>query len=97
MSKYHTKQVVEARRFTDEASAEDVAAWCNDAITYTGTSHGHTTPPWQMHTCVTVLGPRAGGKGFADVGDWIVKHANGEHEVLSDEEFTAEYEASSDE
>lgn len=92
--RYQTKpvapEVVDARQFTDEAAAEDLAEWC-DAITYTGDRHGHTDPPWQMHTCITpeVTG---GGKGHADVGDWIVKHADDTIEVLPPEDFAGEFE-----
>ncbi len=86
---------VEGRQFTDEAEAEDLAEWC-DGYAYTGTQHGHTSPPWQMHTC---LNPEVidGSKGYVEVGDWIIKHAGvDEVEVLSAEEFTAKYEAAGD-
>jgi hypothetical protein len=99
MSRYRARPTVpaevEARQFTDEADAEDLAEWC-EGFSYTGRLHGHTHPPWQMHTCITLTEVReADSRGDALVGDWIVKHADG-FEVLSSEEFTAGYEAAGD-
>lgn len=88
--------LVQARQFTG-TNAEELADWCQ-GLTYTGTRHGHTRPPWQLHTCVTPPEVIPGGKGHADPGDWIVRLAAadadgcGLYEVLSAEEFGERYE-----
>jgi hypothetical protein len=65
----------EARRFGDEHQAQSLADWI-DGIPYTGNQHGHTDPPWQQHTCIT-LPDGAPGKSTAGIGDWIIKGADG--------------------
>ena len=67
----------EARQFSDKRQAESLAGWTG-GVWYEGTAHGHTTPPWQLHVCVTpgrvaVDCP----KQFAEIGDWIIKAADG--------------------
>lgn len=90
MSRYQTRpvapEVVDARQVTDTTAA-DVAQWC-DALVYTGSWHGHTTPPFQFHTCITLLDPDKA----AYSGDYVVKHADGTFEVCDPAEFTERFE-----
>jgi hypothetical protein len=90
MSRYQTRPVapvvVDARQITD-ATARDVAEWC-DATCYTGSQHGHTTPPWTMHTCITLAEPDQG----AYAGYWVVRYTDGTFEVFEPGEFTARFE-----
>jgi hypothetical protein len=75
--------MIEARRFGDEHQAESLADWC-EATVYTGTAHGHTSPPWHTHTCITpmTLANRE-GKGHADIGDWIIRYPDGSVEIAA--------------
>jgi hypothetical protein len=84
-----------ARQWTPGTDPQELADWC-DGHVYTGTSHGHTTPPWQMHSCVNPNITDDSPKGFADPGDWIVRvrdDAGGWslYEVLSPAQFEAKY------
>ena len=83
-----------ARQWTPETDPEELARWC-DGWTYTGTQHGHTDPPWAMHTCLDLSTSDASPKGHADPGDWIVivaEDPDGDtYEVLSPAEFGAKY------
>jgi hypothetical protein len=85
-------ETVEAWQFSGDEIAEDIAEWC-EGTSYWGKSHGHTSPPWSYHTCVTPAETIDGGKGHADPGDWIVRLADYLYEVLSPEEFAEKYEA----
>lgn len=72
-----TARNFEARRFGDEHQAQSLADWIG-AITYTGSQHGHTNPPWQPHTCITPDHVTEDSeKGHADIGDWIIRAADG--------------------
>lgn len=62
----------EARRFGDEHQAESLAAWIG-GIAYTGDRHGHTSPPWLPHICITPPEVPAEGKTVAETGDWIIR------------------------
>lgn len=74
---------VDARQVTD-ATADEIAAWC-DAMVYRGIQHGHTTPPFTQHTCITL-------DAAAYEGDWVVRYPDGEFYVFSPEEFAAAFE-----
>jgi hypothetical protein len=82
--------LVEARQWTPDTDPEELADWCG-GWTYTGTQHGHTSPPWQMHTCITTDPDFCGGKGHADPGDWIVRIQPDLFRVVTPEEFTQDY------
>jgi hypothetical protein len=88
-------QVVRARQWAPGTDPEELAGWC-DGWTYTGTQHGHTTPPWAVHTCINLATADCSPKGYADPGDWIVivtEDPDGDlYEVLSPAEFEARYE-----
>jgi hypothetical protein len=87
--------VFRARQWTPETDLQELARWC-DGYVYTGTQHGHTTPPWAEHSCLNMNVSDASPKGYADPGDWIVivaEDPDGDtYEVLSPAEFAARYE-----
>jgi hypothetical protein len=90
MVTYRTRPVepveVDARLVTD-ATAHEIAEWC-DAIVYTGDRHGHTTPPWAMHTCITLFAPDQA----AFTGYWVVRYPDGTFEVFSPDDFAVKFE-----
>jgi hypothetical protein len=77
---------VEARQLTRE-TAEQIAQWC-DAFVYTGDRHGHTSPPWSGHTCITLCEPDV----MAQAGDWVVRRSDGTFEVCGPTEFETRFE-----
>ncbi len=80
---------VEARQWTPDTDPRELAAWCGGLV-YIGDRHGHTAPPWAMHTCITVK--QHGGGGYrADPGDWIIHFQPGRFEVLGPVDFAALY------
>lgn len=90
MSLYRKKPVVvEARRITDE-NILDVAAWADQAHTYTGSRHGHTDPPWSHHTCMLIETLEGGMSAY--VGDWVIKGVQGEFYPCKPDIFEATYE-----
>jgi hypothetical protein len=91
MSAYRTRPVapveVDARQVSDE-TAEKIAEWC-DAMVYTGTQHGHTSPPWALHTCITLAEPDRA----AYSGHWVVKCPDGTFNVFTPDEFADRFES----
>jgi hypothetical protein len=90
MSLYRTRPVapvqVEARRVSG-GTAREIAGWC-DAIVYTGAMHGHTSPPFTLHTCITLREPDVA----AYSGYWVVRHPGGAFEVCDPDEFAGRFE-----
>ena len=66
----------EAKLFSDAHQASSLATWCG-GVFYTGTSHGHTDPPWADHVCITPMELTEDSKTWADPGDWIIRAADG--------------------
>lgn len=90
MSLYRTRPVapvqVEARQVSG-GTAREIAGWC-DAIVYTGATHGHTSPPFTLHTCITLREPDVA----AYSGYWVVRHPGGVFEVCDPDEFAERFE-----
>lgn len=74
--------MIEARRFEEEHQALVLAGWCGGTV-YRGTAHGHTKPPWHMHTCITPAEVAAESKTYAGIGDWIIRYPDGTVEITS--------------
>jgi hypothetical protein len=83
-------EAVEARQWAAGTSPDELAEWC-DGWTYTGNQHGHTDPHWALHTCLNLEVRDSSPKGFADPGDWIIRHADGTFEIFPPDEFTRSY------
>ena len=92
MTRYRPRNtfITEARQWTPDTDLQELAEWC-DGMIYTGSQHGHTTPPWQHHTCLD-LDTAGDSKGHADPGDWIFPVGGSSYHVLSDEEFREQFE-----
>lgn len=88
-----TDRPAEARQWVPGTTdPEELAAWC-DGWTYTGTQHGHTSPPWADHTCLNLATAPGIGKDHADPGDWIVRSREGAYLVLTPDQFAARFRA----
>jgi hypothetical protein len=72
---------VVALRFDEAAVAEEIAAWCGGRVEHTPVHEGSPT------TCVWV--PTAKGPRAALLGDWVVRHAPDQHEVMDSTTFAA--------
>ena len=90
MSAYMTRPVapveVDARQVSG-GTAKDIAEWCG-AVVYMGAHHGHTTPPFKLHTCLTLLHPDKA----AYSGHWVVRFPDGHFDVLTPAEFADRFE-----
>lgn len=84
ISRYRARpNTVEAIRWTGENNCEEV-------FTFLGWDHGDDD---SFHEEIYDIGDNES----AQLGDWIVLGADGEHHVMTDEQFTAAFEAAGDE
>lgn len=77
---------VEARQVSG-GTAREIADWC-DATIYTGRQHGHTSPPFTLHTCLTLRTPC----WPAYSGHWVVRFPDGTFNAFTPEEFAERFE-----
>jgi hypothetical protein len=75
---------VEARQFTLELAEEmsSIEAWSNGSVRNT------RLPAAARQLKFT---DKSGEYYYANVGDWIIKHENGEREMMSNSEFKRRY------
>jgi hypothetical protein len=77
----HVDDQVMALHYDEPAAAEELARWCG----------GEATTPEEDPDRVVLLVPTAVGAQPAELGDWIVRLADGDFRPFSAEDFAARF------
>ena len=77
---------VVAMQFDEPAVATELASWCGGEV------EELTNPEDSTDTRVVIWVPGRRGPRPARLGDWIVRHGDGDFRVRSPEDFAARYE-----